>query len=111
MSWLTTRATVYARDHGMCQSCLLPAGRRWDVGHLVDRCAGGDNTLGNLILQCQHCNRRLKPIHRTRAEALAWLKDRRDRARGVALDDSWRTFCELMYGRTDAVTGGHWSGD
>jgi len=103
--WLSTRAAVFKRDHGICQVCLLPVGRMWDCGHLVDRCVGGDNTLGNLILMCAHCNRRVKPITRTMAEARAWLADRRDRARGVPLNDQWRTFYELMYGRTDGRGG------
>jgi 5-methylcytosine-specific restriction endonuclease McrA len=99
MGWLSLRRMVYERDAGICQACLLPVGRRWDAGHLVDRCVGGGNTLSNLVLMCAHCNRRVKPITRTLAEARAWLEERRDRARGVALPDDWRRFYELMYGR------------
>jgi len=99
MGWLSLRKMVYERDGGVCQVCLLPVGRRWDAGHLVDRCVGGDNTLSNLCLMCARCNRSEKPIHRTLAEAQSWLAERRDRARGVALPDQWRSFYELMYRR------------
>jgi 5-methylcytosine-specific restriction endonuclease McrA len=98
--WLALRRMVYRRDGGICQACLLPVGRRWDAGHLVDRCVGGDNTLSNLVLMCARCNRSEKPITRTLGEAHAWLAERRDRAHGVALPDQWRTFYEGMYGRT-----------
>ena len=91
---------VYQRDGGLCQSCMLPVGRRWDVGHLVDRCVGGDNTLSNLILQCQHCNRRRKPVHRTRAEALDWLEREREQALGLPLRDDWRPLWRALAGKS-----------
>lgn len=79
--WLTLRRRVYRRDRGRCRVCLLKVGRVWDAGHLVDRVMGGADTLDNLILQCQRCNRSLKPLHRTREEALAWLHEQQQRAR------------------------------
>jgi 5-methylcytosine-specific restriction endonuclease McrA len=97
--WLSLRRLVYERDAGRCQVCLLPVGRRWDAGHLVDRCVGGDNTLSNVVLMCARCNRSEKPIHRTLEEALEWLQRRRDLARGRELPEDWRTFHELMYRR------------
>lgn len=99
MSWLSLRRSVYLRDKGICQACLLRAGVLWDVGHLVDRCVGGTNALSNLVLMCVRCNRTEKPIHRTRQEALAWLRERRRLARGRPLAADWRPFYAAMYGR------------
>jgi 5-methylcytosine-specific restriction endonuclease McrA len=80
MSWLRLRRAVYRRDRGICQVCLSRVGRLWDAGHLVDRIAGGADTEANLVLMCVHCNRRVKPIHRTRDEALAWLREQQEQA-------------------------------
>jgi 5-methylcytosine-specific restriction endonuclease McrA len=81
VSWLRLRRAVYRRDQGRCQVCLSRVGRLWDAGHLVDRCVGGRDELSNLVLMDVHCNRRVKPIHRTRAEALAWLRAQQEQAR------------------------------
>ena len=99
MSWLRTRRLIYTRDRGICQVCLLHVGHLWDAGHLVDRGVGGTDVLSNLVLMCVRCNRTDKPLHRTRDEALAWLRERRRLARGYPLTVDWRPFYEAMYGR------------
>lgn len=100
VSWARLRLEVYRRDRGICQVCLAQVGRRWDTGHLVDRCVGGPDELANLALMCLHCNRLRKPIHRTRAEALAWLREQRRRARtGRDLAVDVMPFLQAMYGR------------
>jgi 5-methylcytosine-specific restriction endonuclease McrA len=99
MSWVRLRREVYRRDGGLCQACLLPVGRLWDCGHLVDRCVGGTDALVNLYLSCVHCNRRTKPICRTRTEALAWLRECRRAARGQPLEQNWEPFYRAMYAR------------
>jgi 5-methylcytosine-specific restriction endonuclease McrA len=107
MSWLTLRRRVYRRDHGRCQVCLSRVGRVWDAGHLIDRIVGGDDTEANLVLMCQGCNRSLKPIHRTRTEALAWLREQQEQARTgrevaaerlAASDRFWRAMLAVEVG-------------
>jgi 5-methylcytosine-specific restriction endonuclease McrA len=107
MSWLTLRRRVYRRDHGICQVCLSRVGRLWDAGHLVDRIAGGQDTLDNLSLMCMACNRTRKPVTPTRAEALAWLHDQQEQARTgrevaaerlAASDRFWRAMLAVEVG-------------
>jgi 5-methylcytosine-specific restriction endonuclease McrA len=101
MSWLRLRREVYRRDHGRCQVCLLRVGRLWDLGHLVDRCAGGQDLAENTVLMCVNCNRTRKPIHRTRDEALEWLREQQERARtGREVTADWRPFYDAMFRRT-----------
>lgn len=95
MSWARLRRDVYARDKGRCRVCLARVGRVWDAGHLVDRIVGGTDDLDNLVLMCARCNRTLKPITRSRAEALAWLEDAHGEAMGKT---DWRPAWELMKG-------------
>ena len=86
MSWARLRREVYARDKGRCRVCMARVGRVWDAGHLVDRIVGGSDELDNLVLMCARCNRTLKPITRTRAEAFAWL----EQAHMEAIETDWR---------------------
>lgn len=97
--WLALRQTVFHRDRGICQVCLCRVGRLWDAGHLVDRCVGGPDQLENLILSCIHCNRKVKPIHRTRDEALSWLAEQQRLAHGRPMKDDWRPFYAAMFGK------------
>lgn len=101
-AWRVLRRRVYRRDAGRCQVCLGKVGRLWDLGHLVDRAMGGGDLESNLVLMCVHCNRKKKPLHRTRAEALIWLLDQQDLARtGRELPEGerWLEFSRLLFGR------------
>ena len=98
LGWGRLRRALFLRDRGICQVCLLRVGRLWDVGHLVDRCMGGEDLLENLVLMCVHCNRTRKPLHRTRDEALAWLSAQQDSARGRKVHADWERWCEAMFG-------------
>jgi len=97
VSWDTIRQTVYHRDRGTCQVCLLHVGRLWDAGHLVERYLGGSDELENLVLMCVHCNRKVKPVHQDLGDARAWLYAQQQVARGKALD-TWRPFYDTLYG-------------
>jgi 5-methylcytosine-specific restriction endonuclease McrA len=99
VSWAALRVQVYRRDGGICQVCLARVGRRWDVGHLVDRCVGGPDTLGNCVAMCEHCNRRRKPIHRTLEEALGWVAEQQRASRSGRETQDWRPFLQAMFGR------------
>lgn len=72
--WRATRKLVYRRDGGICHVC----GRDvlWDgyeCGHIVDRVCGGTDRPSNLVTMCIICNR-LKPMHESRVEYLAWIE-------------------------------------
>ncbi len=59
-------------NKGICWAC----GRKVEVeyleiGHIVDRCEGGEDLPSNLAPVCITCNR-LKPLHKTKEEALEW---------------------------------------
>lgn len=100
MSWPRLRRAVYRRAGGRCQVCLLKVGKVWDAGHLQDRVMGGADTLDNLYLSCQRCNRTLKPLHRTRAEAQAWLEAQQRQARtGREVSADWRPFWRALLAR------------
>jgi glutamate racemase len=60
---------------------------------MVERVAGGQDTLDNLVLMCVHCNRTQKPIHRTLADARAWIDSKQQ-----PVADTWRPFMVAMYG-------------
>jgi 5-methylcytosine-specific restriction endonuclease McrA len=94
VSWRSLRREIYARDGGRCRACGLRVGRVWDAGHLVDRIVGGQDSLDNLVLMCQSCNRVKKPITRTRTEALEWLEQTRN-PRPI----DWRSTWDLVRGR------------
>ena len=75
-SWETLRWLVYERDGGICRVCGQPIEpEHYECGHLQDRVAGGLDIPENLIAMCNVCNR-LKPVHDTREEALAWCDSR-----------------------------------
>ena len=95
VSWARLRREIYARDGGRCQACGLRVGKVWDAGHLVDRIAGGADTLENLVLMCIRCNRSLKPITPTRGEALGWMV----RTRMQAPVDEWRAAWDIASGK------------
>lgn len=67
------RRTVWERDAGVCHICqtFVPYGPGYHLGHIVDFCMGGDDTIENLAVMCQRCNL-TKPRHRTREEYEAW---------------------------------------
>lgn len=109
-SWTARRLAVYRRDKGICQVCLLHVGKQWDAGHLIDRIAGGTDTLSNLLLMCVHCNRTEKPITGTPEAAATWLLMARARARsGRMIEADWRARWEaqrqLVLGKAPNVDG------
>lgn len=55
-AWRRLRVVVFARDRGMCQICLKPAGSDFHVDHVVARKFGGGDDLANLQLACRTCN-------------------------------------------------------
>jgi hypothetical protein len=70
--WLKLRSAIYIRDRGICWVCngfvkLL----EYDLGHLVDRCMGGTDTIDNVAVMHKKCNL-AKPLHATLEEALKW---------------------------------------
>lgn len=74
MTWEATRALVFERDGGRCHVCgeVIPW-HHYECGHIIDRVAGGSDRLSNLVTMCALCNR-LKPVHESRAEYIAWLE-------------------------------------
>lgn len=70
--WKTIRREVFDRDKGMCHVCgdsILWG--EYECGHIIDRVCGGCDRPSNLVTMCILCNR-LKPLHSTRAEYIAW---------------------------------------
>jgi 5-methylcytosine-specific restriction endonuclease McrA len=79
-SWEVIRRLIYDRDGGVCWACGVPtAWEHFELGHLVDRCAGGLDIPENLAVMCILCNRIAKPVHLTLADAERW----RDETRGI----------------------------
>lgn len=77
-SWQTLRSLVYERDGGVCFVCGKPTPwEYYELGHLHDRCAGGSDHPENVVVMCITCNRLQKPVHDSRAEAIAWAKSTR----------------------------------
>jgi 5-methylcytosine-specific restriction endonuclease McrA len=73
-SWSTIRRRIWERDKGVCQVCgydLNNEPQYYELGHKVDRVAGGSDMDDNLCVQCNCCNR-LKPVHETLEEYDAW---------------------------------------
>jgi len=66
------RSEVYVRDKATCWVChnfvLL---RDYDLGHLVDKCNGGQTDLENVVVMHHRCNV-AKPRHTTLDEATRW---------------------------------------
>lgn len=72
--WKAIRKQVFQRDGGVCHVCGRDVS--WDgyeCGHIVDRVCGGTDRPSNLVTMCIICNR-LKPMHESRAEYLAWIE-------------------------------------
>lgn len=94
MSWARLRQSVKERDGDYCRVCGMKVGKHWDLGHLQDRIVGGEDTLDNLAVMCQSCNRVRKPIHRERGEALEWMAEQHHPA-----PVNWRPAWDLWTGK------------
>ncbi len=72
-NWQTLRSEIYNRDNGMCWVCnRFVELKDYDLGHLVDRCNGGQDVYENLaVMHKQPCNVS-KPKHNTLEEAIIW---------------------------------------
>jgi len=46
------------RDCGLCTRCHIPVGRSGHVDHIVDKRAGGTDSLDNLQTLCVSCHSR-----------------------------------------------------
>jgi len=70
--WDWLRSEAYIRDKGICWVCneFVPL-RDYDLGHLVDRSNGGNDSLMNCAVMHKHCNS-IKPSHHTLEAALIW---------------------------------------
>ncbi len=70
--WDWLRSAIYLRDNGICWVCnkfvLL---RDYDLGHLIDRCNGGNDAIDNCAVMHKRCNGG-KPTHTTLEEATKW---------------------------------------
>lgn len=74
-AWPEIRSRIFDRDCGVCHVCGQEIDREYyECGHIVDRAAGGSDRDHNLVAMCNVCNR-AKPIHETREEYLAWVRD------------------------------------
>jgi len=63
-----SRETIYMRDRGLCQYCLLPVTRRESTyDHIQPKSRGGDSRWENIVLACRPCNQ--KKGNRTPSEA------------------------------------------
>lgn len=73
-SWNKMRDAVYERDSGICDACRRRCSfGNFDLGHLVDRVAGGIDCYCNLVVHCRPCNQ-MKPVHETLEEYAVWKK-------------------------------------
>jgi len=72
-NWQMLRSLIYARDNGICWICrqFVPL-HQYDLGHLVDRCNGGQDDYDNLAVMHKKCNE-AKPQHHTMDEHILWL--------------------------------------
>jgi hypothetical protein len=74
-SWNVMRRLIYERDAGVCWGCCrYVASDDYELGHIVDRCRGGEDVPTNLAVMCLLCNRLTKPFHNTREEAEEWRR-------------------------------------
>jgi len=70
--WQTLRSEIYNRDNGMCWICnKFVELQDYELGHLVDRCNGGQDIYENLAVMHKGCNNS-KPKHYTLEEAIVW---------------------------------------
>lgn len=66
------RSDVYIRDMGLCWVCnRFVELADYHVGHLVDKCMGGEDDIGNLAVMHSLCNLS-KPRHKSMEDALKW---------------------------------------
>jgi len=71
-TWEWLRSEVYIRDRGVCWVCnKFVTLKDYELGHLVDRCNGGADSIDNCAVMHKHCNIR-KPSHYSLEEALKW---------------------------------------
>jgi hypothetical protein len=70
--WQKLRSDIYIRDKGICWVCNeFVEVRDYDLGHLIDRCNGGENEYDNLSVMHHSCNIN-KPRHTTLEDAMKW---------------------------------------
>lgn len=71
--WNKLRSDVYIRDKGICWICnkLVPL-NEYELGHLIDRCNGGQDDYDNLAVMHKKCNE-AKPQHHSMDEHITWL--------------------------------------
>ncbi len=70
--WEIFRSEIYKRDNGICWACNeFVELKAYDLGHLVDRCNGGQDAWENLAVMHKRCNQS-KPKHNTLEEAIIW---------------------------------------
>lgn len=70
--WDMLRSDIYIRDKGICWVCNTKVELRdYDLGHLIDRCNGGQDEYDNLATMHKRCNIS-KPRHSTLEEAMKW---------------------------------------
>lgn len=73
-AWVRIRGRIFGRDQGRCHACGTElTWSNYELGHKVDRVAGGSDEDDNLVVMCAACNR-MKPVHETPAEFVAWVK-------------------------------------
>lgn len=70
--WLKLRSDIYIRDKGICWVCNeFVELRDYDLGHLIDKCNGGQDDYDNLAVMHRACNLS-KPRHKALEEAMKW---------------------------------------
>ncbi len=71
--WNKLRSDIYIRDNAICWICnkFVPL-NEYELGHLVDRCKGGQDSYDNLAVMHKKCNNE-KPQHCTMDEHILWL--------------------------------------
>jgi ssDNA-binding Zn-finger/Zn-ribbon topoisomerase 1 len=66
------RIGIYRRDKGICWVCNAEVDYdSYDLGHIIDRCNGGEFEANNLAVMHHKCNLS-KPRHKTIEEAIKW---------------------------------------
>jgi hypothetical protein len=70
--WDMLRSDIYIRDKGICWICNEKVELKdYDLGHLVDRCNGGQDDYDNLAVMHKRCNVS-KPKHTSLEESMKW---------------------------------------
>lgn len=72
------RRDIYRRDKGICWVCntFVDYDIDYDLGHLIERCNGGEFAADNLTVMHHKCNLS-KPRHNTIEEAVKWQLNNR----------------------------------